>query len=138
MGEPYFGVLRLDLRMASAGNGASAGNNLHFPDSLAITRIDAAALMAEKQFQHGGSTARNRIQMALYNVGGGAPGTNATGGVRAQIYILGDSNAVGIYYQVFQCADSPCSGSASINLLGTPTQVGSDINLNEGHQLGLS
>ena len=137
-GEPFHGVLRLDLRMASVGNGSNVGNNLHFPDSLPIGRVDAAALMAEKQFQHGSSFARMRIQMALYNAGGGTPGTNATGDVRAQIFLRGDANAVGVYYEVFQCTDSACGATGSTSLLGTPTQVGSNINLNEAHQLGLS
>jgi hypothetical protein len=136
VGAPYHGVLRLDLRMASYGNGNNVSNNLHFPDSVSISRIDAAALMAEKQFQHGGSFARMRIQMSLYNAGGGTPGTDATGDVRAQIYIRGDASGVGIYYHVLQCADSACN--ASTNLTGTPTQVGSNINLNEAHQLALS
>ena len=34
--------------------------------------------------------------------------------------------------------DSACGATGSTSLLGTPTQVGSSINLNEAHQLGLS
>jgi len=127
--------LALGQQVSSYGNGTANSNQLFFPKTLSAQGVQIDAALTDFQLQHINSFARLRLQVALYNSGGGGTiGTDAIDDIRARLYLRGDANGVGIYYDVLKCTDAVCNAVTTV--LG-PVKV-RDSALNQVHQLGVT